>query len=89
MAEVIFTLMKDESRLTTDRANVFSRTNEHAKYIKHLIMDCRDAIIPALVEVQDFVREITTATKVAEMIDANKESGNETNFAFACLSEIW
>lgn len=65
MADVIFTLMRDESRLTAERATVFSRTSEHAKYMKHLIKDCRDAIIPALVEVQDFVGEITTTKRAA------------------------
>ena len=58
IADVVYLLMRDESRLTTERATIFARTNEHAIYTKHLIKECRDTIVPALVEVQDFVRAI-------------------------------
>ena len=51
MADVVHLLMRDESKLTAERASVFVRTSEHAKYTKHMISACRDTIVPALSEV--------------------------------------
>ena len=74
--------MRDESKLSETKTSVFERTNEHAKYMKHLISACRDTIVPSLKEVSTFKRSLMGAE------DLRMKSDIPGKLVYACLESI-